>query len=227
MKIIVLFVILSTSFYHRKQTTWFKKQRQKVITLKSCFLKHTKRYAPHVPTLLSGVNEMNPYGPLYKLIFCKHVIFACNFLTCHIPSLLKSCYCIHAIWAWNHAKIASGYPNHENDISQAQNRSRKRGHVNQALCWDLGWNILLFIFQIDVLEAELGGLKTLVLTSTPSSPNKHLHPQIDMPKEKKTSKPFWKTHRRSTSHHEFTRESRQEAEDQQYNNSRCTDVCIM
>lgn len=74
--------------------------------------------------------------------------------------------------------------------------------------------------QIEVLQAEVVALKQLVLTSTPSSPNKHLHPQIaatmSMEKEKpKSSKPFWKTHRRSTSHHEFTKEARQEVEAQQ------------
>ncbi|XP_041354363.1 guanine nucleotide exchange factor for Rab-3A-like [Gigantopelta aegis] len=69
--------------------------------------------------------------------------------------------------------------------------------------------------QIEVLQAEVEALKQLVLTSTPSSPNKHLHPQIADGKEKKSSKPFWKTHRRSTSHHEFTKESRQQAEAQQ------------
>ncbi len=33
--------------------------------------------------------------------------------------------------------------------------------------------------KIDGLETEVAALKTLVLTSTPSQPNKHLHPQID------------------------------------------------
>lgn len=37
--------------------------------------------------------------------------------------------------------------------------------------------------QVDVLTAEVAALKTLVLTSTPSRPNPHLHPQID-PKAK-------------------------------------------
>ena len=37
------------------------------------------------------------------------------------------------------------------------------------------WNIL----QIEVLNAEVQALKELVLTSTPSEPNRHLHPQID------------------------------------------------
>ncbi|XP_048768247.1 guanine nucleotide exchange factor for Rab-3A-like isoform X3 [Ostrea edulis] len=74
--------------------------------------------------------------------------------------------------------------------------------------------------QIEVLQAEVVALKQLVLTSTPASPNKHLHPQIATTiaaeKEKpKSSKPFWKTHRRSTSHHEFTKEARQEVEAQQ------------
>ncbi|XP_021380099.1 guanine nucleotide exchange factor for Rab-3A-like isoform X3 [Mizuhopecten yessoensis] len=86
--------------------------------------------------------------------------------------------------------------------------------------------------KIEVLEAEVVALKQLVLTSTPSSPNKHLHPQIDTLKpeaankkeKEKTSKPFWKTHRRSTSHHEFTREARQEVQAQQEaKNDRCSD----
>ncbi|KAL0968833.1 hypothetical protein UPYG_G00272480 [Umbra pygmaea] len=32
--------------------------------------------------------------------------------------------------------------------------------------------------KIDVLQAEVSALKTLVLTSTPSSPNRHAHPQL-------------------------------------------------
>lgn len=32
--------------------------------------------------------------------------------------------------------------------------------------------------KVDVLTAEVTALKTLVLTSTPSHPNPHLHPQI-------------------------------------------------
>lgn len=32
--------------------------------------------------------------------------------------------------------------------------------------------------KIDGLETEVAALKTLVLTSTPSQPNKHLHPQL-------------------------------------------------
>ncbi|XP_033741366.1 guanine nucleotide exchange factor for Rab-3A-like isoform X2 [Pecten maximus] len=86
--------------------------------------------------------------------------------------------------------------------------------------------------KIEVLEAEVVALKQLVLTSTPSSPNKHLHPQIDTVKpeaakkeKEKTIKPFWKTHRRSTSHHEFTREARQEVQAQQEaKNDRCSDI---
>jgi len=37
---------------------------------------------------------------------------------------------------------------------------------------------LYFVSQIDVLQAEVMALKTLVLTSTPSSPNRQLHPQL-------------------------------------------------
>ena len=33
--------------------------------------------------------------------------------------------------------------------------------------------------KVEGLETEVAALKTLVLTSTPSQPNKHLHPQID------------------------------------------------
>jgi Rab-3A-interacting protein len=87
------------------------------------------------------------------------------------------------------------------------------------------------LLQIEILEAEVIALKQLVLTSTPSSPNKHLHPQIDpeghAPKKEKNLKPFWKTHRRSTSHHEFTKESRQQAEaQQQVKSDRCKEVRI-
>ncbi|XP_034391333.1 guanine nucleotide exchange factor for Rab-3A isoform X5 [Cyclopterus lumpus] len=35
--------------------------------------------------------------------------------------------------------------------------------------------------KIDVLQAEVTALKTLVLTSTPSSPNRQLHPQLQPP----------------------------------------------
>lgn len=72
-----------------------------------------------------------------------------------------------------------------------------------------------------MLQAEVAALKQLVLTSTPSAPNKHLHPQIcdTSPKKEKgaNSKPFWKSHRRSTSHHEFTKEQRQQPEEPQEN----------
>lgn len=37
------------------------------------------------------------------------------------------------------------------------------------------------VSQIDVLQAEVTALKTLVLTSTPSSPNRQLHPQLQSP----------------------------------------------
>lgn len=37
--------------------------------------------------------------------------------------------------------------------------------------------------KVEVLTAEVAALKTLVLTSTPSSPNPHLHPQINGTKE--------------------------------------------
>lgn len=86
--------------------------------------------------------------------------------------------------------------------------------------------------QIDVLQAELKALKQLVLTSTPSSPNKHLHPQIDpelQTKKEKTEqkKPFWKTHRRSTSHHEFTKEAQQKAEaEHEAKKDRCKEVWL-
>ncbi|KAF6034472.1 RAB3IL1 [Bugula neritina] len=62
--------------------------------------------------------------------------------------------------------------------------------------------------SIDVLNAEVSALKALVLTSTPSEPNRHLHPQIDRkskeaPAESGIAKKlsFKKTHKRSTSHH--------------------------
>ncbi|XP_052809030.1 rab-3A-interacting protein-like isoform X2 [Mya arenaria] len=87
--------------------------------------------------------------------------------------------------------------------------------------------------QVEVLQAEVIALKQLVLTSTPSTPNKHLHPQIskgDTPKEKEKKKekgltPFWKTHRRSTSHHQFTQEDRVMAEAQhEAMSDRCSEV---
>ncbi|KAI0232718.1 Guanine nucleotide exchange factor for Rab-3A [Lamellibrachia satsuma] len=57
--------------------------------------------------------------------------------------------------------------------------------------------------KIDVLQAEVTALKTLVITSTPSMPNKHLHPQLEPKKDV-----FVKGHRRSTSHHNFSKEMR-------------------
>ncbi|KAL1509657.1 hypothetical protein ABEB36_004363 [Hypothenemus hampei] len=52
--------------------------------------------------------------------------------------------------------------------------------------------------KVDVLTAEVAALKTLVLTSTPSSPNPHLHPQIS--KDESGVALFIKKHRRSPSH---------------------------
>ncbi|CAL1675709.1 unnamed protein product [Lasius platythorax] len=57
----------------------------------------------------------------------------------------------------------------------------------------------------EVLAAEVAALKTLVLTSTPSRPNPHLHPQIDMKGrlsngEESQQGLFTKKHRRSPSH---------------------------
>lgn len=61
--------------------------------------------------------------------------------------------------------------------------------------------------QVEVLTAEVAALKTLVLTSTPSRPNPHLHPQIDprgnRPKDDSTVSGvslFTRKHRRSPSH---------------------------
>lgn len=53
--------------------------------------------------------------------------------------------------------------------------------------------------KVDVLTAEVAALKTLVLTSTPSSPNPHLHPQIC--KDETGVAMFAKKHRRSPSHY--------------------------
>lgn len=57
----------------------------------------------------------------------------------------------------------------------------------------------------EVLAAEVAALKTLVLTSTPSRPNPHLHPQIDTKGrlnngEESQQGLFTKKHRRSPSH---------------------------
>lgn len=60
--------------------------------------------------------------------------------------------------------------------------------------------------KIEVLQAEVQALKALVITSTPSMPNRHLHPQIDSKgnptKEngEKNGVPFLKGHKRSPSH---------------------------
>lgn len=55
--------------------------------------------------------------------------------------------------------------------------------------------------QVEVLQAEVTALKSMLLTSTPSMPNRHLHPQIDSHTARKE---FVKGHRRSTSHHNFS-----------------------
>ncbi|CAG9761890.1 unnamed protein product [Ceutorhynchus assimilis] len=52
--------------------------------------------------------------------------------------------------------------------------------------------------KVDVLTAEVAALKTLVLTSTPSSPNPHLHPQLSKDSAGETGT---KKHRRSPSHY--------------------------
>ncbi|KAL3266966.1 hypothetical protein HHI36_011115 [Cryptolaemus montrouzieri] len=53
--------------------------------------------------------------------------------------------------------------------------------------------------KVEVLMAEVAALKTLVITSTPSSPNPHLHPQIDRNKDEGVVI-FSKKHNRSPSH---------------------------
>lgn len=57
-------------------------------------------------------------------------------------------------------------------------------------CW---W--LFVSCQIDMLQAEVTALKTLVITSTPSSPNRELHPQLQSP----TKTAFRKGHGRNKS----------------------------
>ncbi len=42
--------------------------------------------------------------------------------------------------------------------------------------------------KIDGLETEVSALKALVLTSTPSQPNKHLHPQLGSPSQQQEKK---------------------------------------
>ncbi|XP_044749200.1 guanine nucleotide exchange factor for Rab-3A-like [Coccinella septempunctata] len=51
--------------------------------------------------------------------------------------------------------------------------------------------------KVEVLMAEVAALKTLVITSTPSRPNPHLHPQIDKNKDEAN---FNRKHNRSPSH---------------------------
>ncbi|XP_056308066.1 guanine nucleotide exchange factor for Rab-3A [Danio aesculapii] len=54
--------------------------------------------------------------------------------------------------------------------------------------------------KIDVLQAEVSALKTLVLTSTPSSPNRQLHPQLLSPgSSRASSRPFGHTRNKSAS----------------------------
>lgn len=54
----------------------------------------------------------------------------------------------------------------------------------------------------DVLQAEVTALKELVLTSTPSMPNRHLHPQLRRKKESSTLSKFIPGHRRMHSDQE-------------------------
>lgn len=58
------------------------------------------------------------------------------------------------------------------------------------------------LMKVEVLAAEVTALKTLLLTSTPSMPNPHLHPQIDQRRTGGTSDEsiFTKKHKRSPSH---------------------------
>lgn len=53
--------------------------------------------------------------------------------------------------------------------------------------------------KVEVLMAEVSALKTLVITSTPSRPNPHLHPQID----KNEANAANRKHNRSPSHSHF------------------------
>ncbi|XP_051976012.1 guanine nucleotide exchange factor for Rab-3A isoform X2 [Xyrauchen texanus] len=54
--------------------------------------------------------------------------------------------------------------------------------------------------KIDVLQAEVSALKTLVLTSTPSSPNRQLHPQLLSPgSSRASSRPQGHTRNKSAS----------------------------
>ncbi|XP_075996245.1 guanine nucleotide exchange factor for Rab-3A isoform X2 [Genypterus blacodes] len=53
--------------------------------------------------------------------------------------------------------------------------------------------------KIDVLQAEVTALKTLVLTSTPSSPNRQLHPQLLSPGNRGSHKRGGHTRNKSTS----------------------------
>ncbi|KAF4529247.1 hypothetical protein B566_EDAN017705 [Ephemera danica] len=54
--------------------------------------------------------------------------------------------------------------------------------------------------KVEVLQAEVAALKTLVLTSTPSRPNTHLHPQLEPAASTSGMNLFTRSHRRSPSH---------------------------
>ncbi|GIX84628.1 guanine nucleotide exchange factor for Rab-3A [Caerostris darwini] len=56
--------------------------------------------------------------------------------------------------------------------------------------------------KIEVLQAEVQALKTLVITSTPSMPNPHLHPQIDK-RHNGVRSLFTQGHKRSPSNYEL------------------------
>lgn len=58
--------------------------------------------------------------------------------------------------------------------------------------------------KIEVLMAEVQALKTLVLTSTPSMPNRHLHPQLKVEHdEEKNGISLLRGHKRSPSHNDL------------------------
>ncbi|XP_078663437.1 guanine nucleotide exchange factor for Rab-3A-like [Branchiostoma floridae x Branchiostoma belcheri] len=65
--------------------------------------------------------------------------------------------------------------------------------------------------KIDMLQAEVEALKTLVITSTPSMPNHQHHPQLQAPAKSGITAAHFQTHKRSTSFEPQTAKQKQAA----------------
>uniref|UniRef100_A0A672KK40 RAB3A interacting protein like 1 n=1 Tax=Sinocyclocheilus grahami TaxID=75366 RepID=A0A672KK40_SINGR len=66
-------------------------------------------------------------------------------------------------------------------LSHVRNQLEQELEELTASLFEVGGTNVTSSLTIDVLQAEVSALKTLVLTSTPSSPNRQLHPQLLSP----------------------------------------------